>query len=82
MRSRGTALCYGGKFGRRTQRSTMTACDSEKEARSLPELLESRRIAGRIPDSVLDVAVTEVVLNQSGVGAWSARAKPHAWRSM
>ena len=79
MRSRGTALCYGGSLAGVHKRSTMTACDSEKEARSLPELLESRRIAGRIPDSVLDVAVTEVVLNQSGVGAFGrpGRSRTH-----
>jgi len=35
----------------------------------LPEPLESRRIAGRVLDGVLDVAVSEIILNQPSVRA-------------
>ena len=36
---------------------------------SPPELLEPRRVGGRVLDGVLDVAVAEVILNESCIRA-------------
>ena len=41
----------------------------------LPEPLESRRIARSVFDSVLDIAVSEIVLEKPGIGALVSQRK-------
>jgi hypothetical protein len=42
---------------------------------SPPQLLEACRIGGGVPDSVLNIPVTEIILNEPGIGFLVGKSK-------